>query len=168
MLGAMLPRRASVAFPRDLSRATTTVRAPFLASVSAATLPIPEVAPVMTTVLPFMDHTSCADQRAHANHTHFNGSRPMRYRRSGSLDGPRPRQGPRAAGAPETRFGSLAIGDDVEVAARHVGVIRLDRRVPLVVVPLPPCNMQSAVRVTDLRAPGQKGTLSPPLQAYLM
>src|SRR4029077_9496105 len=52
--GAMLLRRATVAFPRDLSRATATMRAPILASVCAATWPIPDVAPVMTTVLPFM------------------------------------------------------------------------------------------------------------------
>ena len=45
------PRAAS---PRSLFRATTTMRAPILASVCAATSPIPDVAPVMTTVLPFM------------------------------------------------------------------------------------------------------------------
>src|SRR6185295_978491 len=39
---------------RALSRAVKTMRAPFSASLMAATSPIPEVAPVMTTVLPCM------------------------------------------------------------------------------------------------------------------
>jgi hypothetical protein len=42
----------SIAFPRARSRATRTSRAPSLARRSAATLPIPEVAPVITTALP--------------------------------------------------------------------------------------------------------------------
>ena len=41
--------------PRDLSLATRTIRAPIWASFSAATPPMPEVAPVMTTVLPCMN-----------------------------------------------------------------------------------------------------------------
>src|ERR1700719_694183 len=43
-----------VASPRDLSRAIRTIRAPICASRSAAISPIPEVPPVMTTVLPFI------------------------------------------------------------------------------------------------------------------
>src|SRR5580658_563567 len=53
---AMLPslpcNRLSVASPRAGSRATSTIRAPMPASRCAATSPIPEVAPVMTTTLP--------------------------------------------------------------------------------------------------------------------
>ena len=41
---------SKVASPRDLSRATKTIRAPIFASATAATSPIPEVPPVMTTV----------------------------------------------------------------------------------------------------------------------
>ena len=50
MLGALSRSRARVACPRDLSRATKTIRAPIFASATAATSPIPEVPPVMTTV----------------------------------------------------------------------------------------------------------------------
>src|SRR6266403_2162656 len=42
------------ASPRALSRATCTMRAPMPASFSAATCPMPEVAPVITTVFPRM------------------------------------------------------------------------------------------------------------------
>ena len=52
--GALLRSRASVASPRALLRPTAMMRAPILASASAATSPIPDVAPVMTTVLPLM------------------------------------------------------------------------------------------------------------------
>src|SRR5712691_163268 len=55
MPGPRLLARASAFSPRFRSRATSTRRAPMAASVSAATRPIPEVAPVMTTVLPRMD-----------------------------------------------------------------------------------------------------------------
>src|SRR5271155_1315714 len=47
-------RCLSVSSPRFSSRATKAMRAPLAARRSAATSPIPEVAPVMTTVLPFM------------------------------------------------------------------------------------------------------------------
>src|SRR5207244_12888491 len=54
MPGACSRRRASIACPRTLSRATSTRRAPMPASRSAATCPIPEVAPVMTMTFPCM------------------------------------------------------------------------------------------------------------------
>jgi hypothetical protein len=41
-----------------LSRATKTIRAPIFASAIAATSPIPEVPPVMTTVFPLIAHSS--------------------------------------------------------------------------------------------------------------
>src|SRR5580698_8116952 len=44
----------SASCPRSRSRATNTMRAPFCASLSAATSPMPDVAPVMTTVLSFI------------------------------------------------------------------------------------------------------------------
>src|SRR5215475_14131427 len=56
--GPHADRRASSASPRARSRATSTRRAPICASRSAATWPIPDVAPVMTTVLPRME-ASC-------------------------------------------------------------------------------------------------------------
>src|ERR1700686_2290249 len=54
MLGALWRSRARVALPRALSRATKTIRAPILASSIAATSPIPDVPPVMTTVFPLI------------------------------------------------------------------------------------------------------------------
>src|SRR5277367_7013382 len=48
----MARRCLSVSWPRSRSRAMKTMRAPFCASRSAATSPMPEVAPVTTTVLP--------------------------------------------------------------------------------------------------------------------
>src|SRR5215813_9187859 len=57
--GPQADRRASAASPRARSRATSTRRAPICASRSAATWPIPDVAPVMTTVLPRMEASSC-------------------------------------------------------------------------------------------------------------
>ena len=50
-LSAPLGSRASVAFARDLFRATRTIRAPVPARALAATSPIPDVPPVITTVL---------------------------------------------------------------------------------------------------------------------
>src|ERR1700693_947335 len=44
--------RAMAASPRALSRPTSTSRAPIAASCSAATSPMPDVAPVMTQTLP--------------------------------------------------------------------------------------------------------------------
>src|ERR1700730_17726322 len=44
--------RVTVASPRALSRPTSTSRAPIAANRSAATSPMPEVAPVMTQTLP--------------------------------------------------------------------------------------------------------------------
>ena len=46
--------RARVASARILSRATKTIRAPIFASASAATSPIPDVPPVITTVFPLI------------------------------------------------------------------------------------------------------------------
>src|SRR4029077_7772240 len=43
-----------VASPRLLSRATNTIRAPIFASRCAATSPMPEVPPVITTTLPLI------------------------------------------------------------------------------------------------------------------
>jgi hypothetical protein len=57
--GAQSRSRASVALPRLLSRATKIMRAPILASVSAVTSPIPDVPPVITTVLPLMSALVC-------------------------------------------------------------------------------------------------------------
>ena len=54
MPGALWRSRARVALPRALSRATKTIRAPILASSIAATSPIPDVPPVMTTVFPLI------------------------------------------------------------------------------------------------------------------
>src|SRR6266852_1587855 len=51
-LGLALRRRVMVASPRFLSRATNTIRAPIFASRCAATSPMPEVPPVITTTLP--------------------------------------------------------------------------------------------------------------------
>src|SRR5690349_2256415 len=45
--------RANAASPRALSRPTSTRRAPMAAGRSAATRPMPEVAPVMTQFFPF-------------------------------------------------------------------------------------------------------------------
>ena len=52
-LGPLSRSRVKVASARDLLRATKMLRAPIRASASAAISPIPEVPPVMTTVLPF-------------------------------------------------------------------------------------------------------------------
>ena len=54
MLGALSRSRARVASPRDLSRATKTIRAPIFASATAATSPIPDVPPVITIVFPLI------------------------------------------------------------------------------------------------------------------
>ena len=54
MPGALWRSRARVALPRALSRATKTIRAPILASSIAATSPIPDVPPVITTVFPLI------------------------------------------------------------------------------------------------------------------
>src|SRR5579864_2011089 len=54
MPGEIWFRRAIAACPRSRSRATCTIRAPMAASFSAATCPMPDVAPVMTTTLPFI------------------------------------------------------------------------------------------------------------------
>src|SRR5665213_1627166 len=50
----MARRCLRVASPRSWSRATKTMRAPFCASLSAATSPMPDVAPVITTTLSFI------------------------------------------------------------------------------------------------------------------
>src|SRR5471032_808448 len=50
--GAAARSRASAAAPRRWSRPIRTRAAPWRASASAASRPMPEVAPVMTTVLP--------------------------------------------------------------------------------------------------------------------
>ncbi len=42
------------------------------------------------------------------------------------------------------------VGDHDVALARRIGVIALDRKVPLVVPTLLPCNMQSTVNVADL------------------
>src|SRR5512132_3669819 len=54
MPGPCAARRPSAASPRRRLRATSTRRAPRAANLSAAIRPIPDVAPVMTTVLPRM------------------------------------------------------------------------------------------------------------------
>src|SRR5712691_12706430 len=50
--GARSRSRSSATSPRALSRPTNTMRAPMPASLSAATWPMPEVPPVMTTTFP--------------------------------------------------------------------------------------------------------------------
>jgi hypothetical protein len=63
MLGALSRSRARVASPRDLSRATKTIRAPIFASATAATSPIPDVPPVITIVFPLISLSlALADQ----------------------------------------------------------------------------------------------------------
>src|ERR1039457_2952921 len=52
--GSAVFKRARAASPRVRSRATNTRRAPMAASFSAATWPIPDVAPVITTTRPCM------------------------------------------------------------------------------------------------------------------
>src|SRR5256884_1630515 len=52
MPGALSRNRFKVASPRVRSRAMTSMRAPIAASFSAATAPMPDVAPVITTTLP--------------------------------------------------------------------------------------------------------------------
>src|SRR5690348_5897438 len=52
---------AKASSPRPLSRPTSTRRAPTAARRSAATRPMPEVAPVMTQTFPFMPKPSTAD-----------------------------------------------------------------------------------------------------------
>src|SRR5262245_27542079 len=59
MSGAPSRSRARVAFPRDLFRATKTIRAPIFASATATTSPIPDVPPVMTTVFPHIRALVC-------------------------------------------------------------------------------------------------------------
>src|SRR5215472_1428395 len=51
IVGPTLRSRASVRSARARSRATRTIRAPCAASASAATCPMPEVAPVMTMIM---------------------------------------------------------------------------------------------------------------------
>ncbi len=59
MSEALSRSRARVACPRDLSRATKTIRAPIFASATVATAPIPDVPPVITTVFPLISPLVC-------------------------------------------------------------------------------------------------------------
>ena len=65
---------AMVSSARALSRAVKTMRAPCSARRMAATSPMPEVAPVMTTVLPCMSHSSSSPGLMRAIHDGLNRS----------------------------------------------------------------------------------------------
>jgi len=64
MRGAALRSGASAASPRFLSRVASTSRAPMPPNRSAASCPIPEVAPVTTMTLPARGPSSCQPVQA--------------------------------------------------------------------------------------------------------